>query len=282
MKYILLLLSFYFVLSSSCVAQIYYVGYNPFDCSNCNKGIEKGVDGQSIYFFQKQLQIDSSALKRNYLFSDNAKIVFSDSLFNKYSLNGRSAISNKDGSLKCSSAYFTQKAKHVFKVLSGQGNKTDTITYSYPLAKRSITKFQFTKDGKIYLLDAFDNSVKLYDLFSGKMLYTLRMPEGVLKSIYTKFNMGDKSAYLYYKKGTAKFTKENLSTVKDISFANDTLLVAFSNYYFFIAGKNRTDTFFNHFESIGVYKDTQYINSYIPSNIKDRLLDTSKKFLAES
>lgn len=279
MKYFLILLVFYFGINIQCEGQTYYVAFNPLDCSNCYKGIEIGTKiKNSIYFFQKQYQIDSPDLKKRYLFSKNAKIIFSDSLFNKYAINGRSSISNKNATLKCSPSYFTEEANAFFKKILSQDTKTDTIAFNDPISKMSISKYQFTNDGKVYLLNAFDNSIVLYDLFNDRKLYTIRMDENTLKNIYRKFSLGDTTAYTYYKKGTARFTHEDLSIVKDMSLSNDSLYVACSNYYFYIGGKDGTDTFYSHFESISVYVDSQCVISYVPSTIKDKLLNNATPF----
>lgn len=107
------------------------------------------------------------------------------------------------------------------------------------------------------------------------------MEEKAQRDAYEKFNLGDTSAYLYYKTGTSKFTREDLSTFKDICLSNDTLYAAVSNYYFYIGGENMDDSFFTRFESINAYYDGQYIATYIPSDISDKLLDTTKIFTAE-
>ncbi len=263
-------------------AQHYYVAFNPFDCPNCLKGIELSTDkNECTYIFQEEYRVDSASLRKRYLFSDQAQMLFSDTLFEKYAINGRSVISNKAGTLKCLSANFDRETSDIFKKLNS-GKDADTFIFRYPVSKSALIKRLFTEDGKVYMLDMLANNVVVYDLFHDKVLYTLKIDENDTRKGYELFGGGnDTGAYAYYKAGVARFTQDDLASISDISLYKDTLCLSIANYYFYTGGKNMDDSFFTKFQSIGLYKDGQYLTTYVPDNIKDKLLDTAKLFNSE-
>lgn len=259
-----------------------YVTIAPGSCPNCMAAIELMEKDSNIYVIPESYNIDSTALRNKYSFFQNAIILFSDSLFQLYSLNGSMSVSNQSGTLKCPLAQYGKTAHYYFTKWTNDTYSDTIIYHSYPVAKLSIKKRIFTPEGKLYLLNGVDNNVILFDLLEDKILDTISIPEIAKKKAYFEFGMEKgKNDYDYYKKLIMPKIQEPLCTIKDISFYKDTLYLYVSNYFAYWRGDRSEDTVLAHFQSISEFNYGKYLTTYVPTNIIEKLVDTSKKFYAE-
>lgn|GEM_PF-1168649 len=236
-----------------------------------------------IFVLQENYQIDSADLRRKYTFLNNSEILFSDSLYHLYSLNDQMTVSNPDGTLKCPLKKYGTRAHKYFSKWNSE-NDIDSIQYSYPIAKASIIKRNYTNDGKVYLLNTVANNVLIYDLLQDEMLDTVSISEQAKKDIYFAFGMNkNKDDYEYYKNLIVPHIQDPLCTINDIVVDKDTLYLYVSSYFvYFKPADKGEDTILTHFQSILMFYQNQYITSYVPTNIMERLIETSKDFYAES
>lgn len=276
------LLLFFSLIVSSIYGQKQVITLNPQDCSNCIKGIEFFTDKHTAtYIFQEINRIDSCTLRRKYIFSEKAHLVFSDHLFDKYALDGRSTISNENALLKCPSSLFDSKASMVFSKLTSNKN-IDTLTFNFPISKSSFNKRIFTGDGKVYLMDMFAQNVVLFDMLHDRTIDTFDIDEQDTKKAFELFSLGDTTAYKYYKSGLAKVTHEAISKIQDFCIMHDTLYLSIANSYFFTGGADQTDTFLTKFQSIGIYKVGKYIKTIVPDDINAKLINQNNPFTSEA
>ncbi|MNU20232.1 hypothetical protein D3C71_84730 [compost metagenome] len=262
-------------------SQNYYVAFNPLDCSNCVKGIEAFINKESTTFvFQKQFESDSNSLRTEYLFSNTAQLIFSDSLFDQYATDGRSTISNERANFKVPATAFNKTASLWFDKLNSHKD-ADTLQFNFPISKSSISKYQFTNTGKVYLYDMLAHSIILFDVLNNKVSDTLTIDIKDTKKAFELFSKGDTAAYNYYKTGLSKITNENIAIIKDFSVFKDTLAISVSNTFFFTGGAKGIDTFVAKFMSVGLYKNGKYIKTVIPEDIKVKLLHKDVPFTSE-
>jgi hypothetical protein len=257
-----------------------YVTIAPDGCTNCMAAIDLMNKNNNIYVFHEAYQIDSTSFRHKFTFLHHATIIFSDSLYQLYSVNGQMAVSNKQGTLKCPLEKYGRKANSYF-LKWNSGQDVDTISYSWPLAKFSIKKRVYMPEGKVYLLDGSKNTVFVYDFFEDKIRDTVSIPEQAKKDSYYLFSGHDSNIYEYYKKMITPKIQGFLCTIKNITLDGDTLYLYVSNYFTFFSGTHEEDTVLGHFQSILTFYRGRYLASYVPTNIEERLIDTSKKFFAE-
>lgn len=276
------ILLFLALIISTVYAQKQMITFNPQDCSNCIKGIELFTDKNSAtYIFQEINRIDSSTLRKKYIFSEKAQLVFSDNLFDKHTLGGRSTISSENALLKCPSSLFDRKASVIFSKLTSNKN-LDTLIFNFPISKNAFSKRIFQGDGKVYLMDMFAQNVVLFDMLHDIAIDTLDIEEQDTKKAFELFSLGDTTAYKYYRYGLAKVTHEAISKIQDFFILHDTLYLSIANSYFFIGGADKTDTFLTKFESIGVYKEGKYIKTIVPDDINAKLIHQDRPFTSEA
>jgi len=269
------------LLSLSLQAQTNYITLEPDNCPNCLAATELIENENNIYVLREGYRIDSASLRKKYTFLHTDSLVFSDSLFDFYAIDGMLTISNEAATLKCPLPRFNRKA-HAYFSQWNSSKTQDTVEYSYPLSKLSVQKRIFTGNGKVYLLNTTDNNVIIYDLLHDKTEDTIALYEQVKQDAYTLFSVGDTSGYTYYKDAIVGHIPDSLCTIKDIAVAGDTLYLSVSNYFFYVGGKNMDDSFLTHFQSISAYKNGEYITTYVPTNIRQRLLDTLVKYYSET
>lgn len=259
-----------------------FITISPGDCPNCMSAITLIGKNNNVYVFKEAYKIDSSSLRHKYRFLNDAPMIFSDSLFNLYSINGFMTISNSTGSIKCPLAKYTRKV-HGYYTLFTDTNKIDTIVYSsYPIAKASIQKRVFTHEGKVYLLNGADNNVILFDLFNDEVVDTFTIPEIAKVDAYYQFGLKkSKNDYNYYYDLIKSHIQDNFCTIKNIAVNRDTVHLYISNYYCFFKGKDNVDTFLSHFQSIATFVNGTYLDTKVPSNIQEKLIDTVNGFYAE-
>lgn len=265
------------MLSISLHAQTNYITLEPDNCPNCLAATELIENENNIYVLREGYRIDSASLRQKYTFLRTDSLVFSNALFNCYAIDGMLTISNEAATLKCQLPRFNRKA-HAYFSQWNSSKTQDTMKYTYPLSKLSIRKRIFTGSGKVYLLNTADNNVIICDLLHDKTEDTIALNEQVKRDAYTLFSVGNKDGYTYYKDAIEGHIPDSLCTIKDIAVDGDTLYLSMSNYFFYVGGKNMDDTFLTHFQSISAYKNGEYLKTYVPTNILQRLLDTSVKF----
>ncbi len=254
-----------------------YITVMPGSCSNCMAAIDLVSEDNNIFVFMESYAIDSNALRKKYTYLQNAKMLFSDKEFKNRSVNGYlMSISNENGSMKYDLRAFNKTAYNYFKLWNS--NIDDTIIYSYPLSKVSIHKSVYTPEGKVYLLNSAENNIIVFDLLLNEVVDTVVVSEKISRDAYTIFNMNDTGSYSFYKTNIIGHIQNELCTIEDIAVSNDSLFVTTSNYFIYFGGEKGGDTFLTKFNSIHLYKNNEHKKSYVPTNLMQRLVDSSVKF----
>jgi hypothetical protein len=235
---------------------------------------------QNAYIMQEAHSIDSASYRKKYAYLKNANIIYSDSLFHFYAIEDMMTISNEAGTLKCLLTKFDRKAHQYFSQWNAFKN-IDTITFKYPIFKLSIKNRVYTQDAKVYMINQADNNILVYNMLQDTMAYIVEIAEQAKIDAYRKFAMNDSGAYYFYKKAIDGNIQDALCTVSAIAVQRDSLYVSQSNYFFFTGGDKGTDTFLTHFHSISLYNKGKYIDTYVPTNIMQKLADSSVKYNSE-
>src|SRR5690606_20177726 len=262
------------------LAQNNYVTIMPGSCSSCMGAIELTKEVNNVYVIEEAYKVDSVSLRKKYAFLREARIIFSDSLFKAYSVDGRMSISNAEGSLKCRLDKYTSTVSHYFNQLTNSQD-VDTIQYSIPLAKLSISKRVYTNEGLVYLLSKAENCVILFDLLQNKTLDTIYLTNQAKQEAYADFSVGDLKAFAFYNDNIQPNIQDSLCMIQDIDLVNDTLYMSVYNYFFYMDGADTTKKRLSHFQSIALFRDNDYLYSYVPTNIKQRFVDTPVLFWTE-
>lgn len=240
----------------------------PDDCMNCIKALDDFYSGENIskinhLIFQEKHQSDSAfIIKDLYLEDYQEKIIWSDSLFNLYSIMGTSTISSHNRKIQIMMINFNSKTAEIFERLY---LPTDTLVFDYPVNKGNKSNPIHLDNGTMISIDKLTNKLYIGDYFSEKLILTLEQLDIVntelafskelinnaaIRSIYNSF-FNDTTSYDQQKRFLNAAKERQINQINHVEKIGDSLLIG-SLHKFYKVNANQ-DTAIYMFPMLSVF-----------------------------
>lgn len=213
------------------------IALNMKDCINCVRSFyqlsELKEEFDIFIVMQKRYQSDSAYLAKEYqLDKVDPTFIWSDSLYNDYSISGMSTI-NLESKYKMHRLQYGMNGgnSELFNYLKVVNKGRDTLFPNEDYFLNGVDKLRFNHN-KLVLLSRFKKEISVYDLISQKKLYSVNLSgDEILSEVFT-YNGKPISEYKNQKEAMIKAGVPDRLFIWNLAFHDDTVLAFLDAKYF--------------------------------------------------